>query len=130
MLHTNIDNMIDWVKKAISVLPMDYANLIIYNTLTGLRPSESIESVKFLSIEYSEYLNKQTMLIEHYKYPIQFIRRTKKAYIGIEPGQLLKVIEKSKPQRYMSLQLLGKRKVIEMYMNYCRKIFATYLRNN
>jgi intergrase/recombinase len=43
---------------------------------------------------------------------------------------LLKVIEESKPHSYTSLQILLKTKCIEMRMNYCRKIFATYLRNN
>ncbi len=130
MMQTNIDAMIDWVKKATAVLPIDYGNLILYNTLTGLRPTESIDSLKLLKKEYNNYLNSQTMLIEHYKYPMQFIRRTKKAYISIVTNNLLKVIEASKPHSYTSLQILLKRKGIEMHMNYCRKIFATYLRNN
>lgn len=130
MMQTNIDAMIDWVKKAIAVLPVDYANMIIFNTLTGLRPIECIESLKLLNQDYNNYLNNQTMLIEHYKYPMQFIRRTKKAYISIVTNNLLKVIEASKLHSYTSLQMLLKRKSIEMHMNYCRKIFATYLRNN
>ena len=63
MVQTNIDSMIDWVKKTIAVLPIDYANLIIYNTLTGLRPNESIESLKLLKIENNNnYVNIRTML--------------------------------------------------------------------
>src|SRR5687768_12904195 len=53
MLHTNIGNMIEWVKKAIAVLPVDYGNLILYNTLTGLRPTESIKSIQLLKTEYN-----------------------------------------------------------------------------
>ena len=106
--------MIDWVKKAISILSVDYANLIIYNTLTGLRSNESIESLKLLKIENNNnYVNNQTMLIEHYKYPTQFIRRTKKAYISIVTDNLLKVIEESEPHSYTSLQMLLKRKVLK-----------------
>jgi hypothetical protein len=70
------------------------------------------------------------MLIEHSKYPTQFIRRTKNAYISIVTDNLLKVIEGSKPHSYTSLQMLLKRRSIDMQMNFCRKIFATYLRNN
>ena len=66
------------------------------------------------------------MLIEHYKYSTQFIRRTKKAYISIVIINLLKVIDDSKYHSYTSLQMLLKKKGIEMHMNYCRKIFATY----
>jgi intergrase/recombinase len=130
MIQTNIDEMIEWVKKAIAVLPNDYANVILYNTLTGLRPTESLESLKLLNQEYNNYLNPNNMLLEHYKYPSQFIRRTKKAYISIVTSHLLKVIEESKPHSYTSLQMLLKKNDIEMHMNYCRKIFATYLRNN
>ena len=67
-MQTNIELMIDWVKKGISVLPVDYANLIIFNTLTGLRPTESLESLKLLKLNHNNYLNNQTMLKEHYKY--------------------------------------------------------------
>ena len=91
-MQTNIELMIDWVKKGISVLPVDYANLIIFNTLTGLRPTESLESLKLLKLNHNNYLNNQTMLKEHYKYPMQFIRR-KNAYISIVTGQLLQFIE-------------------------------------
>lgn len=129
MMQTNIDTMIDWVKKAIAVLPIDYANLTIYNTLTGLRPIECIESLKLLNNEYNNYLNNQTMLIEQYEYPTQFIRRTKKAYISIVTNNLLKVIEESKPHSYTSLQIFLKTKCIEMRMNYCRKI-CNIFRNN
>ena len=65
MRQTNIDAMIDWVKKAISVLPIDYGNLILYDTLRGLRPTESIESMQLLKKEYNNYLNNRTMFIEH-----------------------------------------------------------------
>ena len=92
-MQTNIELMIDWVKKGISVLPVDYANLIIFNTLTGLRPTESLESLKLLKLNHNNYLNNQTMLKEHYKYPMQFIRRTKNTYISIVTGQLLQFIE-------------------------------------
>jgi intergrase/recombinase len=69
------------------------------------------------------------MLIEHYKYPTQFIRKTKKAYISVITNKLVKLIENIQYHSYTSLQMMLKRQGLNMHMNYCRKIFATYLRN-
>jgi hypothetical protein len=32
--------MLDWIKEVISILSNDYANIILFTTLTGLRPHE------------------------------------------------------------------------------------------
>jgi hypothetical protein len=77
MMQPNIELMIDWVKKGISVLVVDYANLIIFNTLIGLRPTESLESLKLLKLNHNNYLNNQTMLKEHYKYPNAVYKKNK-----------------------------------------------------
>jgi hypothetical protein len=41
--------MLDWVKEAIEVLPAGKKDIIKFNCLTGLRPSEAIESVRLLN---------------------------------------------------------------------------------
>ena len=72
--------MIKWFKDAHSNLPESYGNILLFNALTGLRPEEAIQSIKILhNNRLNNYLKDNTIL-EHYKYPSIFIRRTKKAY--------------------------------------------------
>ena len=44
-----LDQMIDRVKQTMQVLPPVMSNIVKYAVLTGMRPSESIESVKLLN---------------------------------------------------------------------------------
>ena len=68
--------------------------------------------------------------MEHYKFPSEFIRRTKNVYISVVSPQIVKLaLNCSTKTTYNSLKVMLKRKNIEMNMYYCRKVFATYLRN-
>ena len=37
----NFDERVKWFRNAITKLPKDAANMLVFNTLTGLRPTES-----------------------------------------------------------------------------------------
>lgn len=87
--------MIDYVKKAVNALPCKYGQMLIYDCLTGLRASESCESIKLLHEQAPDYFNEQDGTLEHYRYADVFIRRKKRAFVK---------------------------------MGYCRKIFATWMR--
>ena len=54
----NYGQMIQWVKDVISKLPESYYNIIIYNTLTGLRPREAIISISLIQKDLENYLNR------------------------------------------------------------------------
>jgi hypothetical protein len=130
---TNVDHdfisMVKWLKNAYSKLPQSYGNILLFNALTGLRPEESIQSIKLLHTEPDSYLKDNTIL-EHYKYPSIFIRRTKKAYISVVNDTILSLAGQAGDHSYNALRLLIKRKGLDMNMAFCRKIFATHLRNN
>ena len=69
------------------------------------------------------------MLLEHYKYPEIFIRKTKKAYISIVTEDILDVAGRAGEHGYDGLNsAMKRRKLVPLNMYYCRKIFATYLR--
>ena len=130
---TNVDqdfsSMIKWIKDAYSKLPKSYGNILLFNALTGLTPEEAIQRIKILHGEPSDYLKDNTIL-EHYKYPSIFIRRTKKAYISVVNEIILDLAKQSGDHSYNALRLTIKRKELGMNMSFCRKIFATHLRNN
>jgi len=123
--------MINWIKDACSKLPKSYGNILIYCTLTGLRPSEACESIGLIHRDLENYLNKDSMTLEHYKYPDLFIRKTKKAFISLVNDSILDMAKKAYPYSYNALRLFIERNHhLEMNMAFCRKVFATHLRIN
>jgi hypothetical protein len=126
----NYTSMINWLKDTCSKLTRSYSNILIYGVLTGLRPDETCHSIRLLHTEHDNYLNKESMVLEHFKYPEIFIRRTKKAYISILTDQILEIAKEAGDYGYNALRLKVKRKGLDMNMAFCRKIFATHLRSN
>jgi hypothetical protein len=126
---TNADHdfssMVKWLKDALTKLPQSYGNILLFNALTGLRPEEAIQSIKILHNNL-----KDNTVLEHYKYPSIFIRRTKKAYISIVNDTILALAGEAADHSYNALRLSIKHKGLHMNMAFCRKIFATHLRNN
>jgi hypothetical protein len=126
--RTNYSSMIVWLKNAFSKLPKDYGNILLYCTLTGLRPDEACKSIQLIHNDGDNYINKQSMILEHFRYPEIFIRRTKKAYISIVTKRILEIARNSGDYSYNAMKRMVSRNNIDMRMSYCRKIFATYLR--
>jgi len=124
------NTMLEWVKQTYQNLPTRYGNLLLFNTLTGLRPAEACESIKMIGYGSEEYFNRYRMILEHFRFPEVFIRKTKNAYISIVTDKILSVAKEVKEISYPSVKLAIKRRGMEMHLNYCRKIFATYLRNH
>jgi intergrase/recombinase len=122
--------MINWIKDACSKLPKSYGNILIYCTLTGLRPTEACDSISLIHKELDNYLKKDSMILEHYKYPV-FMRKTKKAFISLVNDSILNIAKEAFPHSYNSLRLFIERNQhLKMHMAYCRKVFATHLRIN
>ncbi|HET6589673.1 MAG TPA: integrase [Candidatus Nitrosocosmicus sp.] len=127
----SLSYMLEWVKSSISELPKEIASILNFNTLTGLRPEESHKAIYLLKTRQKRYLDDDKMLLLHYRYPSTFSRATKRCYISIVTDSILNLV-KDIPLRQSyyytvrrGFEQIGKR----MNMYYCRKVFATYLRN-
>ncbi|WP_148686438.1 integrase [Candidatus Nitrosocosmicus hydrocola] len=107
------------------------SNILIFNTLTGLRPTEAIESFNLLSSSAENYLSEDGKRLEHFRFPSIFVRRTKKAFISIMNEQIINLIKgyKNEELNYSKIRLTFQRNNQKCYMSYCRKIYATFLRN-
>lgn len=128
--ETSYSDMLKWIKDVISILPKPQRNLIIFNTLTGLRPIEVSKCIGLLHNDLEGYWNKDKGILEHYKFPREFIRRTKKVFISVVDTPLIELAKKCPTDvSYNALKLMLHRKDLDMNMYYCRKVFATYLRN-
>ncbi len=124
--------MIKWIKDVSSVLPLEYKNTLLFNTLTGLRPNEAQKAIWLIKTKESEYADKGRGILKHYHFPSVFLRQTKNAYISIINDEILEVARNT-PDRESCYNSLRKRifiqNGIDMNMYYCRKVFATFLRN-
>ena len=128
--EASYSDLLKWIKGVISKVPEPQSNLFIFNTLTGLRPIEVSKCIHLIHSNLDEYWNEDKGILEHYKFPNEFIQRTKKVFISVVNEALIE-IAKSCPMNvsYNALKLMLKRKGLDMNMYYCRKVFATYLRN-
>jgi hypothetical protein len=54
---TTYDKMLVYVKHVLSMLPRSDASVIMFATLTGLRPVEACNSVRLIHTDLSNYLN-------------------------------------------------------------------------
>ena len=87
-------------------------------------------SIRLIQSDRERYVNYERMIPPHYKYPELFLRRTKKAYITLISEHILEIAEKSHIRLpYTQLCKILKAMNTSVSMYYCRKIFATYLRN-
>jgi Archaeal phage integrase len=126
----NYKSMVYWLENSIKLLPTSYAKVLIYCTLTGLRAGEAFKSIKLIQNDKQNYLNEKLMILEHFKYPSVFLRRTKKAYVSIVTKNMLEISSGVDNCSYNSLNMYCKRNNLDMRMSYCRKIYATHLRTS
>jgi hypothetical protein len=74
--------MIGWIKEVSQSLTEEYRNILLFNTLTGLRPNEVQKALHV--IKTGEYhVDNGKGILKHYQYPDIFLRQTKNAYINV-----------------------------------------------
>ncbi|MBI3640657.1 MAG: hypothetical protein HY223_10180 [Thaumarchaeota archaeon] len=128
--QNSFSSMVQWLKDARSKLSKSYADILLYNALTGLRPDEACKSISLIHSNLGNYLSGNTMILEHYKHPDIFIRRTKNAYISVVSDSILEIAKQTPAHSYNSIRMAVRKINLYMHMAYCRKIFATHLRND
>ena len=101
------------------------------NRLDGGR---MFQAIRVIHAERDKYLNKDRGILEHFKYPNLFIRRTKKAFINLTiPKVLETTVKESGSSSCQNITYYGsglhmRPKGIQMHMKYCRRVYASHLR--
>jgi len=100
----DLDTMLKWLSEALQILPSEYANFFLFCTLTGMRASEAVEAVRLLhSSSSTYYYNPEQQVLQHYRFPDIFIRRTKAIYISVVNDEIIDIarkIDKNPPKRF------------------------------
>jgi intergrase/recombinase len=124
----SLDTMLQWLREALEILPKAYANFFLFCTLTGLRASECAEAVKLISLSTDKYYDPEQMILQHYRFPDIFIRRTKAVYISIVDKEILAIAQSIKSTPTLNaLKMQTRHSCLSFQAKYCRKIFASYL---
>lgn len=121
--------------KCAKELPVSYSNVLLFCTLTGLRANECFEDIRLIKNpeSFKTYHKEEKQTQEHFRFPDLFIRRTKAAYISLVTPEFLNIARNTtiSPCNYMKVMYIVVRsKKLKMNMYYCRKIFASYLRQS
>jgi intergrase/recombinase len=128
-----LDAMIDKVREMMAALPPDMAEVVRFATLTGLRPAESIESVRLIksmeNFHKLQYYDEEQQTLRHYLFPSVFLRQTKKAYISYLSRDHYQRVANLGPKTpsWNAIRLYLKHRDLNMEMKLCRRIFASWL---
>ena len=90
-------SMLEWIRTSIQRLPRSFGNVILFNTLTGLRPDEGYKAMDLIKTNPSSYVDEKRMLLMHYRFPDVFLRVSKKAYVSIVNEDILKAAANGEP---------------------------------
>jgi hypothetical protein len=126
----DLDTMIGWLKEAIQVIPPNYANFFLFCTLTGLRCTEAIASVKLIKdpVSFKRYYDPDGGVLRHYAFPDIFIRRTKAVYISVVDDEIIAIVQGiDKTPTLNAMKMISRRTCLSMRVKYCRKIYASWL---
>ena len=121
-----------WYQDALAVLKENERLYLSFMLLSGVRAMEGIKAfnliVKLGSKYKEEYYNENTGFLEHFKYPILFLRRSKNVYVSAVPKELLDEISKSEGISYNAFDKRLDRAGLPMRIKQLRSFYATEMR--
>jgi len=136
LINTNLDDIKQWLFNALEKLPKDAATIIAFIALTGLRVTESSNSLSLLTKlseqdKLDEYLDRDLMMLQHFRYPKIFLRKSKNAYISFISNNLLDLVLRYKPNlNHDDLKSRLRKRGLKIQLKYLRKMHGTLLRNH
>ncbi|MCS7145924.1 MAG: integrase [Aigarchaeota archaeon] len=122
-------NMLVKAREMLQIL-LPWREVLMFMALSGLRVEEALNAIKiYHGVGKDRYLNAELGILEHFRFPEVFIRRTKHAYITVVNEEILRLLEKATPVTYEKLRSYFKRRSHSRYeLHIFRKIWATYMR--
>jgi hypothetical protein len=124
------DTMLQHIKEMVQKLPNHIGNIIKFACVIGLRTSEVVESVIDDKEAFQTYYKHERNTEEHYRFSSIFLRQTKKVYISLVSPEIIDVSKAAGicNVAYNAIRLACWKRGITCDMRFCRKVFASYLR--
>jgi intergrase/recombinase len=131
-VNNNCNDILEWYAKAKDVLRSDEKTFLKFLLFTGLRKEEAIISFNRI-IELNnkgllnEYYDANLNCLLHFKYPKDFIRRTKNCFISFIPQSLINEVANVEPVTYQAIVKRLRRNGLNCRINELRDYFGTFL---
>ncbi len=124
-----VDEAAAWLKEAEAVLPPRHYKAIKFILHSGLRPEEGCKAINLI-VRDPNYLDRSNMILQHFKYPQIFLRRTKNAYITFVTEEMVKWAEEVAPITYMAIRQACRKRGLPCKVKLLRKVWATVMRES
>jgi intergrase/recombinase len=133
IMKASNSDILDWYEKALTFLRPNERLFLRFCKITGIRKTEAIISFnKIIELSKTQdlpaYYDFQLNVLMHFRYPDEFLRRTKNCYISFIPDSLVKEIESSQPVSYYAIRKRLNRNGVKLRINELRDHFGTNLR--
>ncbi|MHB1868887.1 MAG: site-specific integrase [Nitrososphaerales archaeon] len=135
ILSQESSDAIDWLESTLPKIPRAYRLPLVFAAVSGLRIGEACKACELIynlneEGKLDEYYDEEMSMLQHFKFPKLFLRRTKNAYISFVSKQLVEIISRTEPKSYLSINSLLKRRGLPIRIRQLRKTFATHLRKH
>jgi len=132
MINQTNSDILKWYKDTSTLLDNNCSTYLKLALMSGLRTNEAIESFNLIiklheQGRLSEYYNEESQTLEHFRYPEQFFRNTKNAFITLIPKKLITEIASCKPMTYYTIKMRLQRRGFRLRMNALRDYHATFM---
>ncbi len=126
--ENEIGGIEEWVDRVVQTGDEVLSFPVVFMALSGLRVVEAVKSLNRI-VNYGLDGYCKDGVLEHFRYPTEFLRKNKNAYVTIVPDRLLSLMEEWK--RHLSYSMMVKRcrkYGLQVRFHALRKFFATTLR--
>ena len=132
IMNGNSSDVLKWYSEAKPILRDNERVFLKYLLYSGIRKSEGIKSfdriIELSGTErLSEYYDVNLNCLMHFKYPKDFIRRTKNCFISFIPQDLVAEIASSEKITYEMIRKRLHRNGMKCRINELRDFYGTYL---
>ena len=133
IFNNNHDSLRQWVKDVSKVMKPHEQLWLKYLALSGLRRTEAeISYNKIIELGKqgrSEYVNDED-IVEHFRFPKDFLRGTKNCYITIIPANLLEEITNNKQLCYSTLRKRLEHNGFNQRFKELRSFYSSFMAKN
>jgi len=132
ILNSNNSDILRWYNESFQILRNNEKIFLKFLLYSGLRKEEAVTSFNkiiqlFKDGKLSEYYDTNLNCLCHFKYPKEFIRRTKNCFITFIANDLLNEIVNSEPVTYNMIVKRLHRNRVKCRINELRDYYGTYL---
>jgi intergrase/recombinase len=135
IVNTDLREVERWLRNAIRKLPRKHSATLVFQALTGVRPSEACKAVSLMAEldgtgELEKYFNRELSMLEHFRFPKLFLRRSKNCYISFVSEDVLGLVLRAVREKvtYAAMVQVIQSRGLPIRMLQLRKLYATTLR--